>query len=179
MTRQPSSVLLSATDALDRDVLAGISTLLHASFADWTEDDWQHTLGGVHAVRLLDRTVVAHGALVPRTLVVGDGPVRVGYVEGVAVSAAHRRRGLGGQVMDAVEAYGAAHYPLCALSSTTTAEQFYLRRGWRAWRGPTFVRTGTGRQRTHADDGSVYVRAGVEVDLTAELTCDWRAGDVW
>ena len=33
--------------------------------------DWDHTLGGVHVMAVEDDGVVAHGAVVPRTLVTG------------------------------------------------------------------------------------------------------------
>jgi aminoglycoside 2'-N-acetyltransferase I len=39
-------------------------------------------------------------------------------------------------------------------------------------------------RRTEDDDGAVYVLPGAatldpSLDVTGELTCDWRDGDVW
>jgi aminoglycoside 2'-N-acetyltransferase I len=37
-----------------------------------------------------------------------------------------------------------------------------------------------GRRRTAEEEGAVYVLpVAAELDLAAELTCDWRNGDVW
>ena len=42
------------------------------------------------------------------------------------------------------------------------------------------VLTPTGITRTEAEDGSIYVLPGeAALDLTGELCCDWRDGDVW
>jgi aminoglycoside 2'-N-acetyltransferase I len=60
----------------------------------------------------------------------------------------------------------------------------YTSRGWLAWQGPTSVLQPAGLARTPDDDRSLFVLPidlpnGVELDTTAELTCDWRDGDVW
>jgi aminoglycoside 2'-N-acetyltransferase I len=59
---------------------------------------------------------------------------------------------------------------------------FYERLGWVVWKGPTFVRTGSGLVRTAEEDGQVLVRltpASPQLDLAAPISCDWRPGDVW
>jgi hypothetical protein len=56
------------------------------------------------------------------------------------------------------------------------------RLGWESWRGPTYVNAAAGRLRTADEDDGVVVlrtdRTG-EIDLTIDLTCDWRSGHVW
>jgi aminoglycoside 2'-N-acetyltransferase I len=38
----------------------------------------------------------------------------------------------------------------------------------------------TGPTRTPDDDGAVFVLpVGIDLDPSAALMCDWRAGDVW
>jgi aminoglycoside 2'-N-acetyltransferase I len=65
---------------------------------------------------------------------------------------------------------------------STGVPQLYTPLGWESWRGPTFAESPNGRRRTKGEDDGVMVlrtdrtRA---LDLTAELTCDWRTGDVW
>ena len=67
-----------------------------------------------------------------------------------------------------------------ALSATDMAGPIYAARGWRRWRGPTSAFTPEGIARTPGDDDSVYVLPlAAELDFDAELTCDWREGDVW
>lgn len=67
---------------------------------------------------------------------------------------------------------------LLALSSSEDGIARYESRG--RWRGPTSMLAPSGIAPTPDDDGSVYVLAGTTpLDLDGELTCDWRAGDVW
>jgi aminoglycoside 2'-N-acetyltransferase I len=48
------------------------------------------------------------------------------------------------------------------------------------WQGPTSALTPSGIRRTEEDDGCIYVLpALVPLNLSGELTCDWRDGDLW
>jgi aminoglycoside 2'-N-acetyltransferase I len=62
--------------------------LLWAAFPssdqEFTEDDWQHAIGGLHFVLESDGKILAHTSVVQRELHVGGRPVRTGYVEAVA-----------------------------------------------------------------------------------------------
>jgi aminoglycoside 2'-N-acetyltransferase I len=137
-------------------------------------------VGGVHALAYEDRELVGHGSVVQRQLLHGGRALRTGYVEGVAVREARRRRGHGAAVMAELERVARGAYELGALGATDEAAAFYANRGWQLWRGPTSALTPDGIRRTEGDDGSVYVLpVHVKLDLTRELTCDWRAGDVW
>lgn len=83
-------------------------------------------------------------------------------------------------MMAALERVIAGAYDLGALGATDAAVSLYRSRGWQRWRGPTFALTPTGVVRTEDDDDSVYVLPGpAPLDLSGELTCDWRDGDVW
>jgi aminoglycoside 2'-N-acetyltransferase I len=145
---------------------------------DLTADDWEHCLGGLHAVVREGGDVVAHAALVQRRLLHGGRALRCGYVEGVAVRADRRRRGLGGAVMAPLERAAAAVYDVAALAATDEALPFYAARGWRLWRGPTSALTPAGLVRTPDADDCVHVR-GDGLDLDGPLACDWREGDPW
>jgi aminoglycoside 2'-N-acetyltransferase I len=123
---------------------------------------------------------VAHAAVVQRTLVAGDRPLSVGYVEGVATRRDSRHRGHATRAMRTVGSIIARDYDLGTLS--TGVAELYTPLGWEPWRGPTYVQTPDGRMRTADEDDAVMVlrtNQTREIDLTAELTCDWRAGDVW
>ena len=83
-------------------------------------------------------------------------------------------------MIQAATAHVLEEYELGALS--TGENNFYARFGWETWRGPTFVRTGSGLERTADGEGGVMVlRAGPSagVDLDAAISCEWRSGDVW
>ena len=53
-------------------------------------------------------------------------------------------------------------------------------RAWARWRGRTYALTPDGVTRTPDEDDGIYVLdVSAELDLTGELTCDWRPGEVW
>jgi aminoglycoside 2'-N-acetyltransferase I len=82
--------------------------------------------------------------------------------------------------MDPVERIVRGAHELGALSATDDGVGFYTALGWQLWEGPTYGLSPTGIVRTEEDDGSVFVLpVSVELDVTGELTCDWRDGDVW
>ena len=175
-----SRMITAHTGELTSEELRAIRALLDEAFGgEFTDDDWEHALGGTHVVVLEDDAVIAHGSLVMRRLLHGGRSLRAGYVEAVAVRPDRRRAGHAGTVLAALEALAPA-YDLLALSSSEDGVAFYTSRGWQRWRGPTSVLAPSGIEPTPEDDDSVYVRPGPTVlDLDGPLTCDWRPGDVW
>jgi aminoglycoside 2'-N-acetyltransferase I len=168
------------TSELDADTRAAARELLYAVFDDMTEHDWEHSLGGLHALAMDGARVVGHAAIVQRRLLYGGRALRAGYVEGVAVHPEHRRRGYCGAMMAVVEGVARRAYDVAALGATDQAAAIYVSRGWQLWRGPSWALTPSGIRRTEDDDGAVYVLPlEVELDVRESLTCDWRDGDVW
>ena len=177
----PLEVTTAHTADLAPGTLAAARALLHDVFeGELTEDDWEHSLGGVHALAWEQGILVGHASVVQRRLMHGDRALRTGYIEGVGVRADRRRRGVGGRLMDALEAVVRGAYDLGALAATEEAMPFYESRGWRLWQGATFALTPEGVTRTEDDDGCVYVLpVTATLDIAGELTCDWRDGDPW
>jgi aminoglycoside 2'-N-acetyltransferase I len=176
-----AAVRTAHTAELDRGTLGAVRSLLDAAFAgSFSDADWDHALGGVHALAWEGDLLVAHAAVVGRRLLHAGRALRTGYVEAVAVRADRRGRGHGAAVLGAVERVVRGAYLLGALSATDAGARLYERRGWRRWRGPTFALTPEGVVRTGDDDGSVHVlEAEAALDLDGQLTCDWRDGAVW
>ena len=171
---------LAHTADLDAAVLAAARALLYDVFDDMTDHDWEHALGGMHALVWEGADLIGHASVVQRRLVHGGRALRAGYVEGVGVRADRRGRGHGAAMMDALEAVVRGAYELGALGAADTAASFYADRGWMLWRGPSSALTPAGIRRTREDDGYVYVLpVGVPLDPLGELTCDWRDGDLW
>jgi aminoglycoside 2'-N-acetyltransferase I len=166
------------TADLGAEVLRAVRAFVVDAFGgDFSADDWEHALGGLHALVWEDGAPVAHASIVQRRLLHGGRALRAGYVEGVAVRADRRRRGHGGAVMAAVERVARAAYDVGALAATDAGELLYTSRGWRRWEGPLSALTPDGIVATPDAAGGVFVLG--ELDVTGELTCDWRAGDVW
>jgi aminoglycoside 2'-N-acetyltransferase I len=147
---------------------------------EFTDTDWDHALGGMHALIWYRGAIIAHGAVVQRRLIYRDTALRCGYVEAVAVREDWRGQGLAIAVLDACEQVIRGGYPLGALCSSERGQRLYTVRGWLPWRGPTSVLAPGGLTRTPDYDRSVFVLpVGVSPDTSAALTCDWRDGDVW
>ena len=53
----------------------------------FTDDDWDHARGGLHAVAFDGSELVGHASVVQRRLLHDGKALRAGYVEGVAVRA--------------------------------------------------------------------------------------------
>lgn len=172
------------TSDLDTETLNAARRMVAAAFTErteFTDADWEHALGGMHALIHQRGVLVAHGAVVQRRLLHRSAALRCGYVEGVAVRADWRGQGLGAAVMDALEQVIRGAYQIGGLSASVAGEKLYRPRGWLHWPGPTAAFTPDGLIRTPGDDGSVYVLpvSGDPLDPTAELACDWRGGDLW
>src|SRR5262249_20956411 len=127
-----------ATLAAARAFLAGVFE------GDFTEHDWEHALGGMHAIAWDGDEIVGHASLIQRRLLHGGHALRCGYVEGVGVAADRRRHGIGGAVMEPLERMIRAAYDLGALGGTDEAAAFYRSRGWEVWRGPLSALTPEG-----------------------------------
>jgi aminoglycoside 2'-N-acetyltransferase I len=174
------NVVVAHTADLAAATLTAVRALLDVAFEnDFDDADWDHSLGGMHAMAWDGDELVGHAAVVQRRLLHRGKALRAGYVEGVAVRTDHRRRGVGAAVMAPLERVIRTAYELGALGSSEMGVPFYEARGWKRWQGQTWALTPTGVTRTADDDDGVYVLPVGNIDLTADLTCDWRDGDLW
>jgi aminoglycoside 2'-N-acetyltransferase I len=173
-----SQLRIAHTGDLSAGERAAGRALLYAVFDDMDESDWEHSLGGLHAMVWDGPDLIGHAALIQRRVLHNGRAWRTGYVEGVAVRTDRQGQGHGSLMMDALERVLRVAYDLGALGATDEGAAFYAGRGWRRWQGPTSALTPTGIVRTPDADDAVYVLGG-PLDVTGELTCDWRDGDVW
>jgi aminoglycoside 2'-N-acetyltransferase I len=176
-----SELRTAHTSDLDAATLRAVREMLDAAFeGELDDDDWEHALGGMHALVCEGDAIIGHASVVQRRIVHGGRALRAGYVEAVGVSAAHRRQGHGAAVMGAVERVIRGAYDLGALGATDDGAALYSSRGWRKWEGPSSALTPDGIVRTTEEDGFIYVLpVALELDFSGDLICDWRDGDVW
>jgi aminoglycoside 2'-N-acetyltransferase I len=169
------------TADLDAGTLRAARSLVFDAFgSETTEDDWEHALGGVHALAWEGKQLVGHAAVVQRRLQYRDRALRTGYVEDVVVRSDRRRRGYADAMMSEIERVIRGAYRLGALGASDSGKPLYASRGWKPWRGETWGLTPGGRVRTAAEDDSVYVlEVELPLDRSEALTCDWREGDLW
>jgi aminoglycoside 2'-N-acetyltransferase I len=173
------------SDALRVEEVGMLRALFAAAWPDpddaFSDDDWQHAVGGTHVIAAVDGRIVSHAAVVERRIQIGDTWRRVGYVEAVATWPSDQRRGFGSVVMREIDAIIESDYELGVLG--TGEFGFYERLGWLRWRGPSSVRLSDGSvDPTPDDDGYLMVlptRRSIELDRDAPIRCEWRPGDVW
>jgi aminoglycoside 2'-N-acetyltransferase I len=169
------------TSEVPSSLMPRIRQLLDEAFGgEFSDDDWEHCLGGWHVLITDDGLPLAHAAVVPRVLEIGGVRWRCGYVEGVATRPRSQGQGLGSSVMQRLGMLVRAEFGIGALS--TCAHGFYARHGWERWQGPTYVRRGSRLVRTEDEDAGIMVlRFGpsLRVSLTESISCDERAGDDW
>ena len=124
--------------------------------------------------------LLAHAAVVPRTLDIAGRAVDTGYVEGVATAPDRQGVGPGSLAMTKLMAEIRRCFAMGALS--TERLDFYRRLGWEPWPGPTYVRTASGLIRTpQEDEGILVLRFGPSrhLDRQAAIACEARSGDDW
>jgi aminoglycoside 2'-N-acetyltransferase I len=169
------------TSALAPTEVRGVREMLDTTFdGNFSDDDFDHALGGMHVLARDGAELVGHAAVVMRRLLHEGRALRTGYVEAVAVRPDRQRLGIGALVMDEVERIVRGGYELGALGAAKGAANWYAARGWEPWSGRTAVLAPDGLRPTPDEDGAVHVLP-VTARLTpgAELVCDWRGGAVW
>ncbi|MEU0599186.1 GNAT family N-acetyltransferase [Streptomyces sp. NPDC006393] len=117
--------------------LRAVRALLYDAFdGDFGDEDWDHTLGGLHALGYEGHGLAAHGAVVMRRVRHRGRRLRIGCVEGVAVRPDVRRTGLGGRITAALEGVVTRAYAFGALSASDDGARLYAARGRQRVRTP-------------------------------------------
>ena len=175
------AVHVAHTGSIDSALLDGSHALLWRVFEDMTEEDWEHALGGVHAVATDRGEVVGHASVVQRRILHCGAPLRAGYVEAVAVHPDRRRQGIGAALMAPLEQLIGRAYDFGCLGATEEAIAFYTARGWQLWRGPLSALTMVGPVPTPDEQDCIHVlSASADLDLDGDLMiADLRPGDAW
>jgi len=160
-----------------------LTALCIAAFDEPWDGYWESIGPGLHVIASDEAgRVLAHAAIVHRTLYPGELVVPTAYVEAVAVLPDRQRTGLGSEVMGVIDGIIDRQYQLGALG--TGSQPFYERLGWEIWRGPTWIRNRDGDlERSAAEDGGIMVRrtdsTPEDLELDAPIAVDWRPGEVW
>lgn len=170
-----------ADDETPPDVLAPVRSFVVEAFdGRFSAEDWDHTSGGWRVIAFDGDLPVAHAAVVPRPLRVGQRDFNAGYVEGVGTRTGRHGQGLGSAVMTELASIVRDNFELGALS--TSRRSFYQHLGWESWQGPSYVEHEGQLLRTPDEDaGLMVLRFGpsADVSLQAPIVCQSRPGDDW
>ncbi|MFD7320211.1 GNAT family N-acetyltransferase [Streptomyces sp. NPDC059875] len=176
------NVTTAATHELGPERLRSIKDMLDTAFdGDFSDEDWDHGLGGIHAWIEDEHGIAAHGSVIMRRVLHNGRSHRVGYVEAVGVRQDRRRQGLGGLVTAELERVIDGAYAFGALSASEDGATLYRARGWELWKGRIEALSPDGIVHLPEEEDSTYLRAAAArplPDPAAALVFDWRDGDV-
>jgi aminoglycoside 2'-N-acetyltransferase I len=173
-----------AIDVLDsQSISAGALAEVRDLCTEAYDEDFTEILAqvgpGVHVLGWMDSLLVSHAMWVTRWLEpAGRSALRTAYVEAVATRPAYQRRGLASELLARL-AREIRDYDLGALSPSDAG--FYARLGWEPWRGPLSIRKGEDLVATPEEEVMILrlPRTPPDLDPTAPLSAEWRAGEVW
>jgi aminoglycoside 2'-N-acetyltransferase I len=170
---------VTPADQLSPHERTEIITLCAIAYQEGFDALFDELADSVHVRARLGGELVSHAAWVTRWLQPNGGaPLRTAYVEAVATAPAHRCKGYASLVMRKLQAC-IGHYELGGLSPFDVG--YYERLGWEVWRGPLAIRTGTALLPTPDEAVMILRLAGTPatLDLSAQLTAEWRVGELW
>jgi aminoglycoside 2'-N-acetyltransferase I len=164
--------------ALSAELRQQISALCTAAYEEEMEPVLASLPAPTHVLGWIGDELVSHAAWVTRWLQPAEmAPLRTAYVEAVATAATWRGRGFAAQVMQRLAAE-IQDFQLGALSPFSV--DYYARLGWQLWRGPLAVRSAAGLVPTPDEEVMILrLPQTPPLDLTAALSVEWRAGEVW
>lgn len=169
------------TSQLNHEEKDALYDMLFISFdGDFTRDDFEHTLGGMHIFAYDQQRIVGHVAVIQRHMAINDKPISVGYVEAMAVLENYRRQGIGRELMTMANTIIGNCYQLGLLSASDEGFNLYQSLGWKVWEGNLFELYQGAYVRSEEDEGGVMGWSKDNtVKFTQSLYCDFRAGDQW
>ena len=172
--------LVRPTNQLTTTQLSELRHLLEQTFGPrYDEVAWQHCLGGTHFLLRYNGELVSHVSLVPRLFEQAGRRLNGVYGESMVTIPNLQGKGIGTIIAAMATADILLHYELGAFAASKY--HFYERLGWRKWAGPTYVADESGRRPAAPDRGAVMalIPPGGGIDLSGDLTTDWRPGDIW
>jgi GNAT superfamily N-acetyltransferase len=169
------------TDALDATTRDEILALCQVAYDEELVGYLADIGAGTHWLGRVDGVLTCHLMVVARWVQLdGHPPLRTAYVELVATHPDAQRRGHATRLMRDMQAQLDA-YDLAALSPSDEAFVLYERLGWEWWRGPLVVREAHELVPSHDEVLMVLrlPRTPANLDPSATLSIEWRAGEVW
>lgn len=174
----PLRIERADSTALSDSQSDAIRTLCDAAYETTTAPYFESVGPGEHLLGTIDGVLVSHLMWVTRWLRPGGQAIlRTAYVEMVATAPEHQGSGYASALLQhAVPLL--SDFDLAALSPAT--EGLYRRLGWRAWRGPLFVRKAKDLISTPEERVMILPLPRTPMlDLDLPLSVEWRTGEVW
>ncbi|MEY3606931.1 MAG: hypothetical protein RL289_1111 [Actinomycetota bacterium] len=168
--------VIPSSELTDSQKIA-LTELLHLAYeGDFSTEDFDHCLGGMHFLAEADSRLVGHGSVVHRKLWINGNLYSCGYLEAMGTHPELQRQGIGSQLLRSINDYIRGNFELGALS--TDEFNFYGAQGWQRWEGPSFVLVDGELQRSADEDESIMV-LNYDGPRDLSIAVEDRAGDPW
>lgn len=160
------------------------STIVRLCVAAHREQDFENLFSylsadGLHVLAKEAEELVGHAVVTTRWLQPGDLPLlRTAYVDAVATSPHHQRRGVGSAVMKYLASVVTDYLIACL---ETERVEFYQRLGWEEWKGPLGGRSEQELIPTPDQKGIMILRLPLtpQLDLNDQLTIEAGEFRIW
>ena len=165
---------------LNQSIEAELLELMNDAFeGDLSEEDWQHTYGGIRFMGYLNDELIGHGAVILRSMKVDGDEIKVGYVEAIAIDPRHWRQGYGSRLISEITLYCRSKFSFSMLS--TSEKAFYRKYGWMDFEGESYVSQAEVEVRSkEEDEGLMYLFGRNEIArVPRKIVCESRSGDAW
>jgi aminoglycoside 2'-N-acetyltransferase I len=160
------------------------SKIVRLCIAAHEEQDFENLFSylpadGLHVLATEAQELVGHAVVTTRWLQPGARRLlRTAYVDAVATSPDHQRRGIGSAVMQYLPTL-LTDYEIACLE--TERREFYRRLGWEEWRGPLGGRSEQGLIPTPDQTGIMILRLPLTppLELDEQLTIEANPFRIW
>ncbi len=166
------------SDQLTSNRIRTILDLCNRAYEEDLEPLFQTFGKATHLLGRIDATLVTHLMWVTRYLK-PDGMhiLKTAYIEMVATDPDHSGQGYATALLQLVPE-AVASFDLAALCPAET--RIYHRLGWQYWRGDLYIRTDSGVEKTpEARIMVLELPRTPPLDYDADLSAEWREGEVW
>lgn len=173
-------VRLRTEDTTEKFLVELRELLINAFGSRFSEDDWEHGLGGTHLCLHESGKLISHAAVVPRRLYINDQSVYCGYLENVATQPDRQHQSFGSRILQESNNLITNEFELGALSSSS--KPFYRKFGWQDWQGPSYVLQNGQWLRSQSEDRGIMIlttKANSSWNLNSRIACEDRPGDAW
>lgn len=171
------SILRAATHELSSHQITELKQFLHDAFdGEFSDEDFEHCVGGVHFLLMVEGTLIGHASVIERALRIDTTELRIGYLEAMAIAELSRGKGWGSHLLTSVNDYIRLQFGAGALS--TGDNSFYTHAGWQTWHGPSHIIRDQQWFASPEEDGGIMT-LDIEGSRMEPIAIEHRAGDAW
>ena len=166
------------SDLSDEELMAIFKLLKEVNGDEFSVEELSHALGGSHFLAFKEDQLIAHAAVVQRSILLDNKPHKVGYVEAIGVIPEFQHKGVGKSMMQEINQMIDKCYHFDALSPSSESKKLFEEAGWQEMQAPYYEYTLVGI--IPSSEKCVMTYSGrIELEAKNKLTCDFRERNAW